>query len=62
MAMGDGGGCFKSVAYHYQVSPNGCPSRVIKVNGEVVWSVNCAAFGLTYFLVSILENNIRFQG
>ncbi|WP_218061129.1 RHS repeat-associated core domain-containing protein, partial [Xanthomonas cerealis] len=56
-------GGWRSVSYHYQVDPNGCPTRMTNSAGETVWSVNYSAWGRAYSSsVAEVENNIRYQG
>ncbi|WP_165480896.1 RHS repeat-associated core domain-containing protein [Xanthomonas oryzae] len=53
---------WRSVSYHYHSDPNGCPTRLTAVSGDLVWSAAYSAWGMAEILISVLENNLRFQG
>ncbi|MFC5472819.1 RHS repeat-associated core domain-containing protein [Paraherbaspirillum soli] len=53
-----GGGVF-----HYHNDPNGCPTRLTDVSGQVVWSASHAAWGAVRRLhMHAIDNPIRLQG
>ena len=55
----EGGRC----VYHYHNDPNGCPTRLTDVSGEVKWGVRYTAWGGCANLhVAEVENRVRFQG
>lgn len=49
--------------YLYQNDPNGCPTRMLDVSGEVVWAAQYSAWGGVERLhVDRVDNPIRLQG
>jgi RHS repeat-associated protein len=49
--------------YHYHNDPNGCPTRLTDINGEVRWAANYAAWGqISKLHVNGIDNPIRLQG
>ncbi|QGJ68077.1 hypothetical protein FDU21_22250 [Xanthomonas oryzae pv. oryzae] len=39
------GGIFGAIAYLYCVDVNGCPRRILKENGDIVWSASYSVVG-----------------
>lgn len=57
------GGVRASAVYHYHVDPDGCPTRVTRGNGEVVWSASNEAWGRrTAEQQNEIHNPLRLQG
>ncbi|WP_245228264.1 RHS repeat-associated core domain-containing protein, partial [Xanthomonas bromi] len=53
---------WRSVSYHYHSDPNGCPTRLTAVSGNLVWAAAYSAWGIVDIFLSVVENNLRFQG
>ncbi|RNF85015.1 RHS repeat-associated core domain-containing protein [Montanilutibacter psychrotolerans] len=54
---------WETVVYHYHVDPNGCPTRVTTMDGQVAWSMGFTAWGATRQQhVARIDNPLRFQG
>ncbi|AKN94243.1 type IV secretion protein Rhs [Xanthomonas oryzae pv. oryzicola] len=52
-----------AIAYLYCVDVNGCPRRILKENGDIVWSASYSVVGAAQpDGWGLLENNIRLQG
>jgi len=51
-----------SGSYHYETDPNGCPTRLTRKDGLVVWAARYDAWGQTFLLVNDIDNPLRFQG
>ena len=50
------------VSYRFHNDPNGCPIRVTRGDGRVVWAARQEAWGEARALVDDLANSIRLQG
>ena len=62
LALIDGEGEDQSV-YHYHNDPNGCPTRLTDVGGEVKWGASYTVWGgMATLHVNKVENPIRLQG
>jgi RHS repeat-associated protein len=49
--------------YHYHNDPNGCPTRLTDINGEVKWGAGYTAWGgIAKLHVNEVDNPIRLQG
>lgn len=52
-----------SFVCHFQVDPNGCPTRITDATGQTLWSASYATWGnITERHASDIANPIRFQG
>lgn len=62
LALMNGMGDVQQV-YHYHNDPNGCPTRLTDVSGEVKWGASYTAWGAIARLhVNEMDNPIRLQG
>ena len=57
LALIDGDG-----SYRYHSDPNGSPTRLIRIDGQVVWSARYEAWGQARVLLNEIANPIRLQG
>ncbi|WP_377162010.1 RHS repeat domain-containing protein [Roseateles sp. UC29_93] len=49
-------------SYRYHTDRNGCPTRLTKDDGQVVWAARSEAWGRANVLINRLDNPIRLQG
>ena len=57
LALMDGQG-----SYHYHTDPNGCPTRLTKHDGQIVWAAHYEAWGRARIQVNEIANPLRLQG
>jgi len=57
LALVDGKG-----SYRYHNDPNGCPTRLTRDDGQVVWAARYEVWGQARVLVNEVDNPIRLQG
>jgi RHS repeat-associated protein len=48
--------------YYYQNDPNGCPTRLTRADGGVVWAARHEVWGRPQLLVNEIGNPLRLQG
>lgn len=51
-----------SVIYHYHLDPNGCPTRMTDLSGQIFWSAIYSAWGRVSEQEAWIQNPIRYQG
>jgi RHS repeat-associated protein len=50
------------VSFRYQSEPNGCPTRLMRTNGAIVWSARYQVCGEADTQIETVGNRLRLQG
>ncbi|AZD73465.1 RHS repeat-associated core domain-containing protein [Pseudomonas chlororaphis] len=57
LVLVDGQGC-----YRFHTDPNGCPTRLTKSDGHVVWAARYEVWGQVRDVINEVANSVRLQG